>query len=209
MRGWVLDPDVAVPEAPAGRLRELSAVVSAGPPPDVVDLCRWAAWRWAGPVATFLRAASSPNVVRGAAAPERERAVYPGPALDGAELRVVGPRDHLEVPLAPEGSTLVIDPSPARGAHLAARRRDEGREVVTPGSEHPDAVRTEHWERARAGVCVVIGGRSAVWAPVPDLAAIVVLDESDEALEDERAPTWNARVSSRSSARVARRQRCG
>jgi primosomal protein N' (replication factor Y) len=39
----------------------------------------------------------------------------------------------------------------------------------------------------------VIGGRSAVWAPVPDLAAVVVLDEGDEALEDERAPTWNAR----------------
>jgi hypothetical protein len=40
---------------------------------------------------------------------------------------------------------------------------------------------------------VVIGGRTAVWAPVPDLAAVVVLDDTDEALEDERAPTWNAR----------------
>ena len=39
----------------------------------------------------------------------------------------------------------------------------------------------------------MIGGRSAVWAPVPDLTAVVVLDEGDEALEDERAPTWNAR----------------
>ena len=39
----------------------------------------------------------------------------------------------------------------------------------------------------------MVGGRSAVWAPVPDLAAVVVLDEGDEALEDERAPTWNAR----------------
>jgi primosomal protein N' (replication factor Y) len=65
--------------------------------------------------------------------------------------------------------------------------------VVTLGSEHSDAVRTTHWARARAGACVVIGGRSAVWAPVPDLAAVVVLDEGDEALEDERAPTWNAR----------------
>ena len=49
------------------------------------------------------------------------------------------------------------------------------------------------WDRARAGACVVVGGRTAVWAPVPDLAAVVVLDEGDEALEDERAPTWNAR----------------
>ena len=65
--------------------------------------------------------------------------------------------------------------------------------MVTLGSEHSDAVRSAHWARARAGACVVIGGRSAVWAPVPDLAAVVVLDEGDEALEDERAPTWNAR----------------
>jgi primosomal protein N' (replication factor Y) (superfamily II helicase) len=194
VRGWVLDPDVTAPEAPIERLRELSAVVSAGPPPAVVDLCRWAAWRWAGPLATFLRAASPPNVVRAVAAPERESAVYPGAPLRGAELQLVGPRDDVEVALAPEGSTLVIDPWPARGALLAARWRNEGREVVTLGSEHPDAVRTEHWARARAGACVVVGGRSAVWAPVPDLTAVVVLDESDEALEDERAPTWNARV---------------
>ena len=75
--------------------------------------------------------------------------------------------------------------------------------MVTLGSEHPDAVRTGHWERARAGACVVIGGRSAVWAPVPDLTAVVVLDESDEALEEERAPTWNARVVALERARRA------
>jgi primosomal protein N' (replication factor Y) len=32
-----------------------------------------------------------------------------------------------------------------------------------------------------------------VWAPVPDLATVIVVDESDEAFDDERAPTWNAR----------------
>ncbi len=57
----------------------------------------------------------------------------------------------------------------------------------------PDARRTESWNRARAGATVVVGGRVAVLAPVPDLAAVVVLDEGDEALEEERAPTWNAR----------------
>ena len=49
------------------------------------------------------------------------------------------------------------------------------------------------WDRARAGACIVVGGRTAVWAPVPDLSRIVVVDEADEALEEERAPTWNAR----------------
>ena len=56
-----------------------------GPPPDVVDLCRWAAWRWAGPVASFLRAASAPNVVAAGHAVE----VEPGGVPGRARLRTV------------------------------------------------------------------------------------------------------------------------
>jgi primosomal protein N' (replication factor Y) len=191
VRGWVVDDDVTAPET--DDLREVLAVASSGPPRDVVDLCRWAAWRWAGPLATFLRAATPPNIVTNLELPERETAIYPDPPLEGRELRLVAPRGRLDVPVAPEGSTLVIDPWPARAAAQAVRWEREGREVVTLGSDHPDAVRTAQWDRARAGGCIVVGGRSAVWAPVPDLAAVVVLDEGDEALEDERAPTWNAR----------------
>ncbi|MEZ5255966.1 MAG: hypothetical protein R2705_03450 [Ilumatobacteraceae bacterium] len=33
----------------------------------------------------------------------------------------------------------------------------------------------------------------AAWASVPDLAAIIVLDEHDEALQEERSPTWHPR----------------
>lgn len=194
VRGWVVDADVSSPEAT--ELREVLAVTSAGPPAEVVELCRWAAWRWAGPLATFLRAASPPNLVADLEPPEAETAVYPGVAPSGRVLVVSSPRRGSgEVPpLAPEGSTLVIDPSAARAARLAARWEREGREVLAFGSELADAARTAHWSRARAGACVVVGGRAAVWAPVPDLAAVVVLDEADEALEDERAPTWNARV---------------
>jgi primosomal protein N' (replication factor Y) (superfamily II helicase) len=181
VRGWVLDADVARPEATD--LRDVLAVSSAGPPAAVVDLCRWAAWRWCGPLVTFLRAASAPNRVADLVGAEAETAVYPGPRLTGLELRVTSPRSSsaADVPLAPEGSTLVIDPSPGRAASLAARCEDEGRDVVLLGAEHGDAARTAHWARARAGACVVIGGRTAV------------LDEADEALEDERAPTWSAR----------------
>jgi primosomal protein N' (replication factor Y) len=190
VRGWVVVADVPEPEATD--LRDVLAVVSAGPPAEVVELCHWAAWRWAGPLATFLRAASPPNVVADQMV-EPEEAVYPGAPLIGEELELVGPRAVLDVPVAPEGSTLVIDPSAGRVARLVAHLESQGREVVTLGSEHTDALRSAHWDRARAGACVVVGGRAAVWAPVPDLAAVVVVDEGDEALEDERAPTWNAR----------------
>jgi primosomal protein N' (replication factor Y) len=194
VRGWVLELDAVVPDdLDAREIREVEAVSSAGPTAELVDLCRWAAWRWAGPLATFLRAASPANNVGVDVRVERENAVYPGESLTGRALHLIAPTSAVEVPLANAGSTLVIDPSPVRAAALAAGWEREGREVVTLGSEHPDAVRTAQWARARAGACVVVGGRAAVWAPVPDLAAVVVLDDADEALEDERAPTWNAR----------------
>jgi primosomal protein N' (replication factor Y) len=212
VRGWVLDADIPVPEADASRLRDVAAVVSDGPPPDVVALCEWAAWRWAGPVATLLRTASAPNVVTPGAPPEVEVAVYPS-ALEPAHpwtadaLIVWQPADDpnpvVATLAAPEQSTLVLDPDPVRAARLVALLLDEGREVVVIRSDHSAADLTVAWDRARAGACVVVGGRTAVWAPLPDLATVVVVDEGDEALEEERAPTWNARDVAHERARRA------
>ncbi len=190
VRGWVLDPDVADPAD--ARLRPLLAVSSAGPPPELLALCEWAAWRWAGPVVNFLRVASPANRVEPDLVVEREHAVYPGPPL-GDALVLTGPGDEPDALVAPEGSTIVVDPSPTRAARIAAQLAAAGRDVWEWGSTHSDAARTAAWAGARAGACVVVGGRTAVWAPVPDLAAVVVFDDADEALEDERAPTWNAR----------------
>jgi primosomal protein N' (replication factor Y) len=68
---------------------------------------------------------------------------------------------------------------------LAARLKSAGLRV---------AVLPNDWAVAAAGGCdVAIGARNAAWATVPDLAAIVVLDEHDDALQDERTPTWHAR----------------
>ncbi len=214
VHGWVLDPDVERAETAPQLLQPLAALVSAGPPADLVALAQWAAWRFAGPIVTFLRAASPANVVPPGADPPLETAVYPEapPTGRGADVAArmiedvaghpralvvwppVAPVDGLvRSLLASEGSTLVIDPDRGRASRLAAACRDDGREVVVVDGEAPDAERTASWARSRAGACVVFGGRAAVWAPVPDLAAVVVVDEADEALEDERAPTWHAR----------------
>jgi primosomal protein N' (replication factor Y) len=199
VRGWVLDPDVAVPEVEGARLRDVVAVVSAGPPAPIVDLCTWAAWRWAGPVAALLRAASPPNVVAAGSEPEPETAVYPTPADAGEPRHLVVTSPLVDLAetaaamVAGEGSTIVLDPDAARAARLVAVLTQQGREVVVLRSGQADAERSAAWDRARAGAHVVVGGRPAVFAPVPDLARVVVLDEADEALEEERAPTWNAR----------------
>lgn len=56
------------------------------------------------------------------------------------------------------------------------------------------AVLPENWDSARSGVDVVIGARSAVLAPCAGMAAIVVIDAHDEALQEERSPSWDARM---------------
>src|SRR5262249_34968906 len=43
------------------------------------------------------------------------------------------------------------------------------------------------------GELVIEGRRSTVWAPAAGVETIVVGDEHDEALQEERAPTWHAR----------------
>jgi primosomal protein N' (replication factor Y) len=65
------------------------------------------------------------------------------------------------------------------------------------------ALMPDDWDDARAGVDVVIGTRSGVFAPVDRLSSVVVIDEHDESLHEERAPTWDAMAVARERARVA------
>ena len=95
--------------------------------------------------------------------------------------------------LEPAGSTVVVVPDPVECDELAAAARAEGREVHVLRGDLPAADRTRAWADARHGACVVVGGRIAAFAPVPDLAGIVVLDDADESLAEERAPAWHAR----------------
>jgi primosomal protein N' (replication factor Y) len=67
--GWIVDA-AAEPE-PGVTLRPLAKVSGWGPSADVIELARWAAWRWAGRPASFLRTASPEKVVR--ALPDRHR----------------------------------------------------------------------------------------------------------------------------------------
>ncbi|HZQ77105.1 MAG TPA: hypothetical protein VFE55_07230 [Acidimicrobiia bacterium] len=213
VRGWVVADDV-VSEAPPDKLRPLLAAVSAGPSPEVVALTEWAAWRFAGPRLPVLRAASPAAVVppgnlrssgTGGVPEERRSSEAPGGeagelAADaaGREVAVVrwppaaDPGEMVAGLVAPAGSTVVIVPD-GRLAGLAAAARAAGAVVVPWLTEGRPRDRARAWDRCRQGGCVVVGGRSAVLAPVPDLAAVVVLDDGAEALKEERSPTWHAR----------------
>ena len=188
----------------------LAKVVGAGPPAEVIDALRRGP-RGDGPDRSplLLRAASPPNAVRGLAGPTlvlaRPRAGDQRRSCSRGRRPATG---AISSPSAsrPPGSTLVHRRrhEPARRAAQAARAR-----------RAPDARAARHANRTRTGPgrgpppatgrCVVVGGRIAVWAPVPDLAAVVVLDEGDEALQEERTPTWNARDVAVERARRSRR----
>ena len=202
VRGWVLEVD-ATPDVPVESLLPVLTAVSAGPSGAMVELCAWAAWRWAGPRVAFLRAASPPNIVAAEDTPEPAAAVFPpvaGPlVLPEARRRLVrwppaSPRAELVRSLvAAEGSTIVVAPDHREDAALVEALARDGREVYLYRSDRSPADRTATWSRIREGACIVIGGRLAVFAPVPDVESIIVLDDADEALKEERAPTWHAR----------------
>jgi primosomal protein N' (replication factor Y) (superfamily II helicase) len=220
VRAWVVEDDV-VSEAPPDKLRPLLGAVSAGPPPEIVDLTAWAAWRFAGPRLPLLRAASPAAIVPppaagspastggGPAAPSSAPSAASASASAGEAVDVAldaasrtaatirwppaaGRGELLAALVAADGSTLVVVPEGRLGT-LGASLRATGATVVPWLVEGRPRDRARAWERASRGGCVVLGGRSVVLAPVPDLAAIVVVDDGSEALKEERSPTWHAR----------------
>jgi len=69
-----------------------------------------------------------------------------------------------------------------------------GDEVAILHSGLTNAERAEQWHRIRRGEArVVAGTRSAVFAPVSDLALIVVDEEQDSSYKQEETPRYNAR----------------
>jgi len=217
VRGWVLEDDVE-PDAEASALQRLRKVSSDGPPPDLVSLAAWAAWRWAGPRTAFLRAASPPNAVppQGGDTPGGSVGPHPEPRPGARPARDADVEAIAEAALAarwatvrwppaarmaellrrlvsPSGSTIIVVPDGGRADALATHLAGGGVNAVRFHGDDPAAARTAAWTRARRGECVVVGGRIALWAPVPDLAAVVLVDDADEALKEERAPAWHAR----------------
>lgn len=196
--GWVVDLDPDDDAVDPAKLQPLIAVVSAGPAPELLGLAEWASIRWAaGRVRPFLVSASAPVRVKGLPRPARTsrppaelgpvgRAARDVLGAGGGTLVVppaVSPVDAI-VAAADHGPAVVAVPGVARATAMGAALRRRGLSV---------AVVPAQWDRAAAGVDVVIGARAAAWAPCPGLGAVVVIDEHDEGLQEERAPTWHAR----------------
>ena len=192
--GWVvaLDPGDALP---LDDLKPIAKVTGRGPSADLIELAGWAAIRWAGRRRHFLQRRS----------PDRAVARHPTRAAHRARRRTS--LAGVDALLEAGGGVLRLPPtSDPRPAVMSAVPHSARRCVVVPAVDRAMlvasalrragltvAVMPNDWAVAAGGVDVVIGGRRAAWAPCPGLAAVVVVDEHDEALQDEGSPTWHAR----------------
>jgi len=191
--GWIVS--LEPPSDDGLKLKFIERSSGLGPDEETLDLCRWASWRWgANRLRPFLVTAS-PNTVVNRASPTRRTKVLAEPvspaatsllADGGGVLRLPPSDDQMPAVLAAArlGPTLVVCASIDGARVLATRLRRTGVSV---------ALMPDEWAQARGGADVVIGARAAAFAPCPDLASAVVLDEHEDAMQEERVPTWHAR----------------
>ncbi|WP_421120191.1 hypothetical protein ACE2AJ_02285 [Aquihabitans daechungensis] len=216
---WIVAVDVD--PVPGVALKPLAKVSGRGPGSELLELAGWAAQRWVGRRASFLRTAAPPGVVR---APIRmqpptvdpsavARDPADAPPVEGASAVRAAMRAERGVlrlgpgadryPLVLEagrhagvagGQVLVLCPSVAEAQVLGRRLRRDGVATAIVAADGSSAAATGEWTSAASGRAqVVVGARAAAWAPAPTLTRVVVLDEHDEVYQQEQAPTWHAR----------------
>lgn len=216
VRGWVV---AVMDEAPAGiELHAVKELSSLGPPPQVVDLSRWAAWRYSGRLRPLLVAASPPRLVR-ALPPslsssrlpvrDKERCAGEATLIPRSESAIAAATLQA---LSSTPALLRLPPAAARlavvEAVIEATAGDQGDLLVLAASRndastlanrlqrsgHKVALQPDQWAKAASGGRTVVGTRGAVLSPVARLSAVVVLDAHADSYQEERVPTWEAVV---------------
>ena len=189
--GWVTainPPDVTSNSA----LRYILKFRGIGPSAEVIVSATTIAEKFMGRRRAILTMAS-PDTLVSALPADRRHASYPG----GGQLADLHSRgggliwcgvhqDPTELlrSIARHGSLLAVVPALRTARMVASEMRGSGFSV---------ALMPDDWAQAAAGVDVIIGARGSVWAPMVAPSSIVVWDEHDESLNEERVPTWNTR----------------
>ena len=113
----------------------------------------------------------------------------------------------LQIALAAGRQAIVLVPEIALTPQTAERFQSRlGRErVAVLASDEAKGERAEIWRAIRAGkIDVVVGARSALYAPLPRLGIIVVDEEHDSSYKSPAAPRYNARDAAIALARITR-----
>ena len=201
VRGWIVGPGLEG----LAEVKPIKSSLGVGPTEEILDLARWASWRWNGPWARFLTAASSETIVRSLPQPPTFvpfdlpssdlglQGISGAESNEGMSLEIGPATDPFDAVLGFIGRTLgsvhpeqrsVVVLVPGRGyaRRLVGRLARRGIPAVDAG---------EDWAAARAGWPVVVGTRAGAFAPVQHLGGMIVLDGDDERFYSESSPTWN------------------
>jgi len=119
-----------------------------------------------------------------------------------------GPREDIVAAFVAErlehGTVVVLMPESETGVWAGALRSRFGIEPTLYHGDQKVSERKRVWRELRSAERrLVLGVRSAVFVPVPDLAGMVVLDEHDKVFKEERHPRFNARDVAIARARLA------
>jgi primosomal protein N' (replication factor Y) len=175
-----------------------------------IDLARWVALRYVTTLGTVLHdavpgrySAPVPKPVTPATGVRRPPWLTEGGLDESEAVCVVSAGAELELiafASQGEGQTLVVCPRVDIAEALAAR---VGGSVLIHGEQRP-AERAAAWAAAGTGAArVVVGGRAALFAPMPSLVRVVVASAHDPGLRSERTPRLHALVVARERARRA------
>ena len=96
----------------------------------------------------------------------------------------------------PSGGVIVVVPDGADVDRVLAQfpeARAAGAVATLTADQGPERRYREFVRILRGGARLVVGTRASVFAPVTDLALMVVWDDGDDALVDPQAPYWDAR----------------
>ncbi|HJM39480.1 MAG TPA: primosomal protein N' [Planctomycetota bacterium] len=98
---------------------------------------------------------------------------------------------------------IILVPEIALTPQTVSRFRARCSEIAVLHSGLTDAERHDQWVALREGrLRVVVGARSALFAPVPDLGLIVVDEEHESSFRQESTPRYHARNVARERARL-------
>ena len=192
--GWV----IAIGEPSTGlaisKLRSVIKILGLGTTQEIIELAHWATLRWVGRIRSFISASAPSTLIAKVPvarylpqAVKRSSAACDLVSEYGGGLISVSPLANptaIVSAFACNGPVIVVMPTQHRARLLAASLKANGFSI---------ALWPQDWSSALGGVDIVIGTRSVVWAPVARFSTIVVVDEHDDLLQEERSPTWHAR----------------
>lgn len=197
--GWVAHigaTDSGFSDVESSKLRVVLKRLGYGPSQDVIELAEWASQRWCGRLRSLFVAATPKNLITALPSPryQRDKVVKTGDVTVASAVAskhsllvrngpVKSPMEAL-IAAAKLGPTLIIVPTVIRARLFASSLKRHGFCV---------AVLPDEWAEAAGGVDIAVGSRTAVFSRIPHLTSIVVIDEHDDALKEERTPTWHAR----------------